>query len=264
MRQLPAGRFFPRDSPIHALDARAKVISFLILLAAVVGTYTVHGYALIIATVTAILYLTRLPLYLAIGSLRRMWAFLGVIFVMNAFFFDTATPLWSWWIFTLSQAGIRQGFHVVAHVGLIIILSHGFTMTTSPMDITKALESLIKPLQRIGVPTDDVALIISVAIQFIPTLLEEADMIKKAQIARGARFESRRLVEKATSYLPLIVPIFLAAFRRADELAQAIEARGYRSASRRTKKRHLPWRRPDYIALVVSMAVCILQFTVLR
>ncbi|MGI6541891.1 MAG: energy-coupling factor transporter transmembrane component T family protein [Limnochordia bacterium] len=264
MKQPLTGRFIPGDSPVHALDARAKLICLILLLAAVVSAGTVYGYGLILAVISVILLVAELPLHLAVGPAWRMWPFLSVIFIMNALFFTATDPLWSWWIFHISLAGVQQGIHVVTNVALIMIISNALTLTTAPLEITKALASLIKPLRLIGIPTDDVAMIISVAIRFVPTLLEEADMIKKAQIARGARFESKRLTEKAKSYLPLIVPIFIAAFRRADELALAMEARGYHGAGRRTQQRPAPLRLPDYAALMVCMTVSILQLALLR
>jgi len=138
------------------------------------------------------------------------------------------------------------------------------TLTTSPTQVTSALESLIKPLKLIGIPTEDIAMIISVSIQFIPTLMEESETIKMAQITRGARFESKKLSERARSYIPLIIPIFISAFRRADELSLAMEARGYRNAKNRTKKKKKPIEGQDYIALTICASICIVQFILLR
>jgi energy-coupling factor transport system permease protein len=140
-----------------------------------------------------------------------------------------------------------------------MVLGSVLTLTTAPIDMTNALSSLLKPLKILRVPVEDVAMIISVAISFIPTLLEETDMIKKAQTARGARFESKKLIERALSYLPLLVPIFLAAFRRADELSMAMEARGYRNARSRTKKAREPFRIRDFTALASSIFICFAQ-----
>src|SRR5690606_9712290 len=135
-----------------------------------------------------------------------------------------------WGIVQLSRGGMEQGFRVVGNVVLILVLGNLLTMTTLPTQVTAALASLIKPLKFIGVPTEEVAMILSIAIQFIPTLMEETELIKMAQIARGARFESRKLPERAASFIPLVVPVFISAFRRAEELALAMEARGYRNA----------------------------------
>ncbi len=190
--------------------------------------------------------------------------FFCTIFLMNSLFFETENVLCSWWIFHPSIGGIKQGFFVVVHVVLVLIISNVFTLTTSPTDVTTALESLIKPLKLLGVPTEDVAMIMSVAIQFIPTLMEQTQTVKMAQIARGARFESKKLRERALSVAPLVVPIFLAAFRRADELSLAMEARGYRSAKRRTKRKKAPPALKDYAAIGLCIALCLIQFFILK
>lgn len=192
-----------------------------------------------------------------------MWLFFLVIFLMNALFFDSADRICSWWIFSLSHGGLVQGANVVLRVMLIIIISNIFTCTTDTAEITFALNSLIKPLKFIRVPVEDVAMIISIAIQFIPTLLEETDTIRKAQTARGARFESKRLLEKAASITPLVIPIFISAFRHADELSQAMEARGYRNARNRTRRKREPLHMRDYAALAVCTSVFVIQISVL-
>jgi energy-coupling factor transport system permease protein len=259
VKQMPTGQYIPGHSVLHRLDARAKLLCLLILLAAVVAAGSPAGYAAVSAAVFLAVLLSGLPLRLAVGAVTRMWLLFVTTFAMNALFFNGAGEIWSWGIFHVTGAGIRQGAEIVVHMVLILILSTVMTMTTSPLEITSALETLIRPLRFLGVPTEDVAMIISVAIQFIPTLLEETDTIRKAQIARGARFESRRMLERAASFLPLVVPIFLSAFRRADELSVAMEARGYRNARGRTARdrRALCW--PDYAAFTASMAVCVIQ-----
>ncbi|HAZ20953.1 MAG TPA: transporter [Firmicutes bacterium] len=264
MRWLPAGRYVVGNSLLHRLDARAKIICLLFLLAIVIGTASVGSYVLALSAIGMIILLSQLPLRHVFGNVGRLWLFLGTIFLMNALFFDSENALCSWWIFHLSISGIKQGFSLVVNVLLVIILSNVLTLTTSPNEITTALESLIKPLRLLGVPTEDVAMIISVAIQFIPTLMEETEAIKMAQIARGARFESKKLRERALSFVPLVVPIFLSAFRRADELSLAMEARGYRNARNRTKRKKEPFVWQDYMALSACGALCLIQFLVLR
>ena len=180
------------------------------------------------------------------------WFFL-LIFAMNALFFATDDAIWHWWILTLSVPGIVQGAQVTVRLALILVMSNVLTCTTPPLEITGAIQTLLSPLR---LPVEDIAMILSVAVQFIPTLLEETDTIRKAQIARGARFESRRLHERAQAMLPLIVPIFLSAFKRADELAMAMEARGYRGARGRTRKKSVPLPLSGWGALVLCALVC--------
>ncbi len=264
MNKLLAGRYLVGNSLLHRLDGRVKIICLLILIALVIGSRSVSSYAISVSAVCMIVLLSKLPPAYVLGPVGRLWLFFITIFLMNALFFDTLNPLYSWWIFHPSVAGIKQGFSVVVHVVLVLILSSVLTMTTSPTEVTTALESLIKPLKLIGVPTEDVAMIISIAIQFIPTLLEETEAIKMAQIARGARFESKKLKERAFSVFPLVIPIFLSAFKRADELSLAMEARGYRNAKKRTKRKKEPLSSKDYIALCICVALCLVQFLLLR
>lgn len=264
MRTLPTGQYIQGNSLLHRLDARVKILCVFILMVAVIGASSIWGYALALVTISVLILLSGLPIRCAVGSVRRMCLFLLVIFIMNALFFEQENALASWWIFHISQGGIKQGFSVVSNVVLILILGNLLTMTSLPTQVTTALESLIKPLKLIGVPTEDVAMIISVAIQFIPTFMEETEAIKMAQIARGARFESKKLSERAASFIPLVVPIFISAFRRADELSLAMEARGYRNAKNRTKRKTEPLVLYDYCALTVCALLCLLQLSLLR
>ncbi len=261
---MPAGRFLPGSSIIHRLDARAKLISFLILIAAAVSASTIWGYALAFLVTAAIAALSKLPPRTVLDSVRWLGTFFAFIFLMNALFSGGSSPLFSFWIFAVSAEGIAQGINAVLRFMLVIVLGGIFTCTTSPRDITGAIEALMKPLKLIRVPVEDVAMILGIAVQFIPTLIEETDIIKKAQIARGAHFESRRLGERALSFASLAVPIFLSAFRRADELSVAMEARGYKGAGNRTKARGEPLRRFDFAALLLSAAVCLVQLCLLR
>ncbi len=224
MREHLSGQFTPGSSILHRLDARAKFFGFLLLIAATVCTDAWPGYALLLAVTAAVVAICGLPLRTALASVARMGWFFLLIFAMNALFFATDDAIWHWWILTLSVPGIVQGAQVTVRL--------------------------------VRLPVEDIAMILSVAVQFIPTLLEETDTIRKAQIARGARFESRRLHERAQAMLPLIVPIFLSAFKRADELAMAMEARGYRGARGRTRKKSVPLPLSGWGALALCALVC--------
>ena len=253
------GKFIPINSIIHRLDARMKTVSLVFLLVAVISTSTIFGYAAILLVLSVIVWLSKLSILAVLTPIRRLWLFFIVIFFMNAFFFNSENPLFSWWIISFSGEGIRQGIKVVFNVCVVMILGNILTLSTSPIDMTNALSSLLTPLKLLRVPVEDVAMIINIAIQFVPTILEESDMVRKAQTARGARFESRKLREKALSFLPLLIPIFISSFRRADELSLAMEARGYRSAKRRTKKARVPFRVLDFTAVTACFVVCVIQ-----
>ena len=259
MSGFPAGQFIPGDSALHRLNAGIKLLCLLILLAAVILADAVAGYAVIVGLTALAVALSKLSARAALCSIRRMWLFFIVIFLMNALFFDAEQPIWQWWIFRPSIKGIAQGANVVLRVALLMVFGNVLTCTTAPIEMTRALIRGMRPLGLLRVPVEDVAMIISVAIQFIPTLLEEADMIQKAQTARGAKFESRRLSEKVVSILPMAVPIFLSAFRKADELALAMEARGYRAGAKRARRAAKPLRAGDYAALMICCAVCAVE-----
>ena len=256
MTERLTGQFIPGSSLLHRLDARAKLFGFILLTASVILADTVAGYALIIAIMLLLTAVSGLPLSTVVGSVKRMFWFFVLIFIMNSLFYSTENAIWSWWIISVSKAGIIQGFNVMFRILIILVLSNIFTLVTPPLEISSAIQSMLKPLKLLRLPADDIAMIISVAIQFIPTLLQEADTIKMAQIARGARFESRKLHERAAAMLPLIVPMFLSAFKRADELATAMEARGYRSAKSRSGKKAAPLPLGSYASILFCAAVC--------
>ena len=228
MREHLTGQFTPGTSILHRLDARAKFFGFLILIAATVCTDAWLGYALLLAVTAAVVAVCGLPLRTALASVARMGWFFLLIFVMNALFFATDDAIWHWWILTLSVPGIVQGAQVTVLLALILVMSNVLTCTTPPLEITGAIQTLLSP----------------------------TDTIRKAQIARGARCESRRLHERAQAMLPLIVPIFLSAFKRADELAMAMEARGYRGARGRTRKKSVPLPLSGWGALALCALVC--------
>lgn len=259
MRGLPEGQYIAGNSLLHRLDAVSKLICLLLFMTAVVGTSTVPGYLLLLAAVAAFIRMAEATFQSAFGGVLRLWRFIIIIFLMNMLFYGSGTPLVSWWIFHPSMEGIRQGLHVIANVVLLMVSGNLLLMTTTVSDITRAIERLIRPLKLLGVPTAEAAMIMSIALQFIPTLLEETEHIKMAQTARGARFDSRRLTERAADMIPLVVPIFIAAFRRADELSLAMEARGYRGEKYRTRAGREPLALRDYSAVMLCIGICTLQ-----
>lgn len=256
--ELFSGKYIPGASVVHRLDAAVKLICFFMLLAGIIVTDSAFGYIFTLCITAGVILVSRLPLKNVLGSIMRLWSFFLVIFLMNALFFADENALASWWIFSLSIKGIMQGLNVVIHVVAVIILANVLTLSTPPMDMTDGLNRLMRPLKIMRLPTEEFAMIISVAIQFIPRLFEETDMIKKAQIARGARFESKKITERALSFAPLLIPVFTSAFRRADELSMAMEARGYRNARQRTARAHRKINACDFAsAAVCAAALCV-------
>lgn len=254
MRLMPIGSYIEGNSLLHRMDAFIKLLSTFILLTAVIFTDSFIGYIILIGMMIAIVRLSKIGFENALSGVKHLWLFFIIVFLMNAVFFESVHSLWDWWFFQFSLDGVVQGINVVLRVMLAMVLGNILVSVTSPLDITGAIESLIFPLKYIGVPIQDVAMILGIAIQFIPTFIEETDMIKKAQTARGARFESKKISEKAQSVIPLVVPIFLSAFRRADELSVAMEARGYHRTKRKIRYR----RRKICVLDIIALLMCIL------
>lgn len=255
MNALPTGMYQPGESVLHRLCPWMKLVSFGVLVAAVVTTDTVPGYLLMGLFGTVLLCLSRLEAGSVLAPVWRLRWFFLVIFLMNVCFYAPQDPWFRLWMVAPSAQGCMQGLHTVARVALLLVFSGLLTGTTAPLALTAGIETLLRPLALLRVPVGQIAMILSVAIQFIPTLFEETDQIRRAQTARGARFDSRRLTQKAAAVMPLVVPIFLAAFKRADELSLAMEARGYRTDAPNPRLQlALGWA--DVLALMICAGLC--------
>lgn len=259
MRGLPTGMYQPGGSVIHRMNPVIKIVAFLILLVAVIATDSIPGYAVLLGFTVLLVRLAGISFSTALASASRLGWFFVVILLMNLCFYGPEEPWISWWIFRPSYEGLMQGINVVARVFLLLVISNVLTVTTAPLELTGAMEVLFHPLHIFRIPVEQIAMILSVAIQFIPTFFEETDSIRKAQMARGARFDSPKLLEKARAVLPLAVPIFLAAFKRADELSLAMEARGYRTDARRVKPRLGRIRCAEILGLAACASLCLTQ-----
>ena len=258
MSALPTGLYQPGQSLIHRLCPWVKILCLLILLTAVVTTDTLWGYGLVTVLTVLLLRSAALPVETVLSPVRRLRWFFLMIFLMNLCFYGPEDPWFRLWLLTPSFAGLMQGVHVVLRVFLLLLLANLLTSTTAPLAMTDAMQTLLSPLGLLKIPVGQIAMILSVAVQFIPTLFEEADAIRKAQTARGAKFDSRRLRDKAAAVVPLVVPIFLAAFKRADELSLAMEARGYRPGLPMRRKKQ-PIAHRDVLALATCTALCLVQ-----
>lgn len=221
-----AGRYVPLDTPIHRADPFAKLCVFLaaVLLASLGG---LPGQCVVFIAVLTAASLARMPLKELLGTMKEILPFLLTIFLMNGLFFPGDQVLWKRWIFCISEEGLRRGFSILAVMAELVMLSAVLRRTTTPLELTDAVVKLLHPLKFLGADVNEISLLLSLAIQFIPVLQEESRVILRAQQARGAAVGKGRLTERARAVLPMVVPIFLSAFRRADELSQAMEARGY-------------------------------------
>lgn len=262
MNQPPNGIYRYGESPIHKLDATVKIVVFIILIAAAIAASSLLGYAALIVFTAITAFISKIGFNAAAGNLKRMIWFFVIVFFMNLCFFNAEDAWIKFWIFSPSYTGLMQGLKVVVRVAVVLVLCNILNATTPPVSVTDALENIISPLKRIKVPVNQIALIISIAIQFIPTLLEETDIIRKTQTARGAKFESRKLRDKAGAVIPMVVPIFISAFKHADELSIAMEARGYRVDINYKKSRKLNISGLEIISFILCTALLMLQITV--
>ncbi|HHV78028.1 MAG TPA: energy-coupling factor transporter transmembrane protein EcfT [Firmicutes bacterium] len=248
------GQYYPVDSPIHALDPRTKVslmVAFIILL-----FLAGNAMSMVLMGIFSVLtiLLSRVPLKLMVRTFRAVLYIL--ILTMALHIFTTpGTRAFQLGPLVGTYEGIRQGMFLSIRLIILIGTTSLLTLTTSPIALTDGLESLLSPLQRIGVPAHELAMMMTIALRFIPTLMEEADKIMKAQMARGADFESGNVFQRAKSLVPLLVPLFVSAFRRADELAMAMESRCYRGSEKRTRLVQLRMGLGDYVAMAVVCAL---------
>ena len=257
---ITIGQFYPGKSIIHRLDPRTKIICTLIFISAVFLAKTYLAYAIIAAFVAFVLAVARLPLKLVYKSIKPLWIIILLTMLVH-FFTGKGEVIWSWWLLSVTQEGLDMGIMMSLRLVFLILFSSMLTFTTSPIVLTDGIENLLRPFKRIGVPAHELAMMMTIALRFIPTLLEETDKIMKAQTSRGADFASGNLVKKAKNLVPLLVPLFISAFRRADDLATAMEARCYRGGEGRTRMHVLQLAIRDKVAfLIVVGFVLVLAF----
>lgn len=260
IRDITIGQYYQTDSVIHRLDPRVKLGGTLLYIITLFLIGNIWGYFLATLVLATVIKLSRVPFGFMIRGMRAI-AFLLVITVVFNMFLTPGKPIFSFWIITLTWEGLRTAVFMGWRLCLLLIGSSLMTLTTTPNHLTDGLEKSLKPLNKIGVPVHEIAMMMSIALRFIPILLEETDKIMKAQIARGADFESGNLIQKAKAMVPLLVPLFISAFRRANDLAMAMESRCYRGGEGRTKMKPLIYKKADkigYACVLVAMAVMIL------
>lgn len=253
LRNIAIGQYYPGDSPVHRLDPRVKINIALALIIALFLVRGFAGYALLGLMTLSAIWLARIPASLVIRGLRPILFILILTVVLNILFTggDVVVRLGP---LALTSQGLRQGGLMGLRLILLIVNTSLLTLTTSPISLTDGLESLLRPFRRFGVPAHELAMMMTIALRFIPTLMDEADKIMKAQMARGADFETGNLVQRARGLVPLLVPLFISAFRRADELALAMEARCYRGGEGRTRMKQLAVTNLDYLAIAYVFA----------
>jgi energy-coupling factor transport system permease protein len=250
IRDITIGQYYPEDSVIHRLDPRTKLVGTLVFIISLFLFHSFLGYIIATAFLVGVIKASKVPLKFIVKGLKAIIMLLMITVIFNMFL-TPGDPLVKFWIFTITKQGLRVAVFMTIRLIYLIIGSSMMTLTTTPNQLTDGLESLLGPLKFIKVPVHEIAMMMSIALRFIPILLEETDKIMKAQIARGADFESGNLIKKAKSLIPLLVPLFISAFRRANDLAMAMEARCYSGGEGRTKMKPLLYQVRDYRAYVL-------------
>ena len=250
---ITLGQYYPVESPIHRLDPRIKIVLTMALIVCVFLVGSPLGYLPIAAFLLWAANLAKLPPKMLVKSLKPLRILLIFTFVLNLFFGTGDTVLMRLWFLRITQEGLMNAIHFSLRLVFLVAGSSILTLTTAPVTLTDGLERLVSPLKRIGFPAHEMAMMMTIALRFIPTLAEEADKIMKAQSARGADFQSGNLRARAKAMIPLLVPLFVSAFRRAGDLAMAMESRCYRGGEGRTRLHILKTRRSDWLA-VLAMA----------
>jgi len=257
-RNITIGQYIPGDSAVHKLDPRIKIIITFIFIVAIFFINKLSGYLLAVLYLYLIIAISKIPFSYILKGLRPVIIILLLTVSLNMFFTPGGTILYTLGPLKITTNGLRLAVFMGLRLIFLIIGTSLLTLTTSPISLTDGIEHILKPFSRIGVPAHELAMMMTIALRFIPTLIEEAEKIMKAQMARGADFESGNIVKRAKGLVPLLVPLFISAFRRADELAVAMESRCYRGGQNRTRMKQLKIQPRDYQALAVTLIMVLL------
>lgn len=261
LRDITLGQYYQTDSVIHRLDPRVKLTATIAYIISLFLFDGIAGYVVAALFLTLVIKLSRVPFKFMVKGMKAI-VFLLLITVMFNMFLTPGETLVTLWKLKITKEGVKIAVTMAIRLVFLVIGSSVMTLTTTPNHLTDGMEKMMSPLKKIKVPVHEIAMMMSIALRFIPILLEETDKIMKAQIARGADFESGNLIKKAKSMVPLLVPLFISAFRRANDLAMAMEARCYRGGEHRTKMKPLHYERRDYIAYLVIISYLILGIAI--
>lgn len=250
IKNITIGQYIPGDSVVHRLDPRTKIIVTFLFIALLFLVDSYIGYGLGLLFIVATVYYSKLPLRYLVRGIRPLF-FIIILTLGLHLFMTEGTVIFQFYFIKVTEEGLQNGIMMVSRLILLVMGTSILTLTTSPIILTDGIESLLSPGKKIGIPAHELAMMMTIALRFIPTLIDETEKIMKAQMARGADFESGNLLQRAKSLIPILIPLFINAFRRADDLATAMEARGYRGGEGRTKFRVLKMARVDVIVLVL-------------
>lgn len=264
IRDITIGQYYPSNSKLHRLDPRVKIMCTLIYLISLFLFQNIGGYIIATLFLATVIRISKVPFKFIVKGLKAVVMLLMITVLFNLFLTKTGTIIFSAWIFKVTDEGLRIAVFMSIRLIYLILGSSLMTFTTTPNALTDGIEKLLWPFQKIKLPVHEIAMMMSIALRFIPILLEETDKIMKAQLARGADLESGNIIQKAKAMIPILVPLFVSAFRRANDLAMAMEARCYRGGEGRTKMKPLVYERKDYIAYAIVILYVVLAVAVDR
>ena len=250
IRDITLGQYYPGRSVIHRLDARTKIIATLLYIVALFIVNNFWGFIIAGAGLAIVIAMSKVPVKFIFRGLTPVFLIILFTVVINIFMTD-GRILWQWKFLHITYEGLARAVFMAVRLILLIIGSSIMTLTTKPIELTDGLEKLLKPFSKIGLPSHEIALMMTIALRFIPTLMEETDKIIKAQQARGADFESGNIIQRVRSLIPILIPLFVSSFRIAQDLALAMEARCYHGGDGRTRMNEIHFHRGDAIAAVV-------------
>ncbi len=263
LREITLGQYYPTDSVIHKLDPRVKLAGTLVFIISLFAFGSIEAYVVATIFLAAVIKTSKVPFRFMIKGLKAIIMLLMITVIFNLFLVQ-GTVVVKFWVFQITQEGIKTAVSMAIRLIYLIIGSSVMTLTTTPNDLTDGLEKALSPLKKLHAPIHEISMMMSIALRFIPILLEETDKIMKAQQARGADFESGNLLQKAKNMIPLLVPLFISAFRRANDLAMAMEARGYHGGEGRTKMRPLVYKSRDKAGYLILLGYFVIMFAVSR
>ena len=251
LKDITIGQYYPTSSIIHKLDARVKLVATFIFMVSLFIINKFWSYLIVVGCLLSVIKLSKIPGKFIVKGLKPLKWIIIFTFIINIFFIP-GDPIWSFGFIKITEQGISQAIFMGLRLIFLVVGTSLLTLTTSPIELTDGIERLLKPLRKIGFPVHELAMMMTIALRFIPTLLDETDKIMKAQMSRGADFESKNIINRAKNLVPLLIPLFISAFRRADELAMAMEARCYRGGYNRTKMKEVIMTKADYIAYAIQ------------
>lgn len=247
LRDITLGQYYNTKSVIHDLDPRTKILGTMVYMVSLFAFNSFWTYLIAFAALCTVIVLSKVPVRFMLRGMKAIFLFLTITVLYNLFLTQGDT-IFSFWIFNVTIQGLKQAILMFFRLTFLVVGTSILTLTTTPSNLTDGLESLMHPLKWIRIPVAEIAMMMSIALRFIPVLTEETDKIMRAQKARGADFDNKNLFKRIKSYVPILVPLFISAFRRANDLATAMEARAYRGGDGRTKMKPLKYKAGDWIA----------------